>query len=132
MKKLFFPILFAATLGLVGCGEASLSSGAVKSSLEGQGYSVQVFNKAESEAYIKGINYVVEIDSAIDAHKGEKEVILIFFCKNINDADAFVKENISVMNGYAERYTEEPKVGSHNNVAYCGSASAVAAAGIRI
>ena len=132
MKRLLTAFMLAACIGLASCGEASMSSGQMKGNLEGKGYTVEVMGKTEAEARIQGIKYVVDIKDALISSKGQDQAIIAFFCANINDADKLVKENIQAMHGWAQRYTEEPKVGSHNNVAYAGSFDAVAAAGIPV
>lgn len=133
MKRLLFPLLCAAALGLTGCNlEGSMSSSTVKANLESKGYVCQVMSKTEAEARIKGINYVVNITDAAYANKGEGNIFLGFFCANIADAEKFVNENISVMVRFAEEYTKEPKAGFHNNMAYCGNYDAVAAAGVPV
>ena len=131
MKKLFTTLFLAAALSLTGCMESNISSGSMKASLESKGYTAEVMNKTEAEVRIQGVNYVVNIVDALYSEKGS-EVIVAFFCANIDDAEKFVKENIAAMHNFAERYTEEPKVGSHNNVAYAGSYNIVAAAGIPV
>ena len=129
MKKLFLTLLCAATLTLTGC-EQSMSSGQLKSNLESKGYIVEVMNPTEAKARIKGINYNVDITDAVYTKKGTEDVFVAFVCKNMDDADKFIKENIAAMTHYAEEYTENPKVGFHNNVAYTGSARAATDAGI--
>ena len=118
-------------MALSGCGEASMSSSTMKSNLEKKGYTAEVMNKTEAEARIQGVKYVVSITDALYSTK-DKEVIVAFFCANINDATKFMEENIQVMNAFAELYTEEPKIGAHNNVAYVGSYNIVSAAGIPV
>lgn len=129
MKKLFATLLLAASVTLCGCGEASVSSAGMKANLEGKGYTAEVMSKTEAEARIEGVKWVVDIKDALYSSKG-KEVILAFFCANIDDASNFVKENIQAMYNFAKRYTEDPKAGSHNNVAYVGTYDIVVAAGI--
>ena len=131
MKKFFFPLLFVASLGLTGCN-ASMSSNDLKGNLEGKGYTVEVMSRVEAEARIQGINFVVEIKDAVYTLKGEHDVFLAFVCNSIDDASKFANENVAVMVSFAERSSENPKVGSHNNVAYTGSYDAVAAAGIPV
>ena len=133
MKKLFLSLLFAASLGLTGCGlEGSMSSGAMKNSLNSAGYNqVEVMSRVEATARIEGITWNVDITDALYCDQN-KEAILAFFCSNINDAEKFVKENIAVMVRFAEKYSEDPKTGQHNNVAYCGSPKILKAAGIPI
>ena len=133
MKKLFLPLLMAATLGLTGCGlEGSMSSGSMKNSLNSAGYNqAEVMTRAEATARIEGITWNVNITDALYCAQNN-EVILAFFCSNIADAEKFVNENVAVMVKFAQRYSENPKTGMHNNVAYCGSPSIVKAAGIPI
>lgn len=133
MKKLFLPLLFAASLGLTGCGlEGSMSSGAMKNSLNSAGYNqVEVMSRVEATARIEGITWNVNITDALYCAQNN-EVILAFFCSNIGDAEKFVNENVAVMVKFAERVSENPKTGMHNNVAYCGSQKIIKAAGIPI
>ena len=131
MRKLFATMLLASSLALCGC-DASLSSGSVKSGLESAGYSTQMYNEAEAKAAIQGVKYNVTVKEALYAHKAQGDVILCFFCGNIDDASAFVQENISAMNYWSELPEENRQIGSHNNVAYAGSKAAVRAAGIPV
>ena len=131
MKRIITALLCAASLGLSGC-EASLSSSAVKGSLEGKGYSVSVYTKAEAEAAIKGIEYVVNITDALVAAKDQTDAFIGFFCANISEAEKFMNTNIAAMVHWAEDRVQDPKVGFHNNVAYAGSYDAVATAGIPV
>ena len=131
MKKLLATIMLAAALSLSGCGQQSMSSATMKSNLEKNNYSAEVMSKTEAEARIQGVQFVVEITDALYSIKGSNEVLIAFFCANSGDADSFVKTNIQAMYHFAENYTEEPKVGNYNNVAYAGSANMVAAAGIK-
>lgn len=133
MKKLFLPLLMAATLGLTGCGlEGSMSSGSMKNNLSSAGYTkVEVMSRVEATARVEGITWNVNITDALYCAENN-EVILAFFCSNIADAEKFLNENIAVMAKFAERVSENPKTGMHNNVAYAGSVNIVKAAGIPI
>ena len=132
MKKLFLSLLFAASLGLTGCGlEGSMSSTEMKNNLASAGYTAEVMSRAEATARIEGITWNVTINDALYSAKGQ-EVIIAFFCANIADAEKFVNENISAMVKFAERVSENPKTGFHNNVAYTGSLNIVKAAGIPV
>ena len=132
MKKLFATIMLAASLSLAACGEQSMSSATMKSNLESKGYSAEVMNKTEAEARIKGVEFVVEITDALYSSKNNNEVLIAFFCANSGDATSFMNTNIQALYRFAESYTEEPKVGSYNNVTYAGTASMVTAAGIQL
>ena len=134
MKKLLATLMLGASLCLSACGEASVSLDTVKNNLGGSGYNVTAYTQDEAKAAIKGINYNVEISGALYAVKSEGDNYFIaFFCANINDASAFVNENISAMYHWIEAKTEgEAKTGSHNNVAYAGTVAAVAAAGFPV
>ena len=129
MKKLFSALVLSACFALTAC-EASSSSGSAKSALQANGYTVEVMSETEAKERIKNINWNVSVVDVVYAQKGNNELYLGFYCKNIADADAFSKENIQLLYGYAERFCESPKVGSWNNVAYCASPAAAAIVGI--
>ena len=129
MKKLFVTMLLAASLGLSACGENSMSSASMKANLKNKGYTAEVMSKTEAEARIQGVEYVVNITDALYCEQGQ-EVILAFFCANIDDATAFVQKNVAVMYRFGQQYSEQAKTGSYNNVAYVGTPNMVSAAGI--
>ena len=131
MRKLFTAIAAIATLGLAAC-EASMSVDSVKSNMTNGGYTVTVRNEAETKAEIQGINYNVTVSNSLFATKGDKDALVVFFCNNIDDASSFVRENVQAMYHWAERYTEAPVTGHHNNAAYAGTKAAVRQAGIPI
>ena len=130
MKKLFSAVLLSACFCLTAC-EASANSASAKSALQANGYSVRVLNEADAKTDIKNVTWNVSIVDVVDATKDGKEFYLGFYCNNINDADAFSKENISRLYNYALEYTETPKVGSYNNVAYCATPAAFAILGFK-
>ena len=110
----------------------SMYSADIKENLEDNGYTVNLYSKAEAEAAIKGIDYVVDITDAIYAFKDEGHSLIAFFCDTIEDANAFLTKNESTMYTWAEKNTVDPKVGLYNNVVYTGDYEAVAAAGIPV
>ena len=126
MKKLIASLLMVAAVGLTAC-EASASSATIKANLDGAGYSCEIMSKEEAEKRIVGVEYVVSIKDAVYAIKGSSDVFIGFFCNNIEDASNFMTTNVSVLYHFAEQYTESPKVGSHNNVAYVGTPASIAA-----
>ena len=128
MKKLLFPLFMAASFALSGCQQIEKSE-KIKKNLEKKEYSVEVVEKQEVEARISGITWNVEIKETLYATK-EKEAIVAFFCANIDDASKFVEENIAVLSAVATFYGEDTKCGSHNNVAYVGTRTAVEDAGL--
>ena len=135
MKKLFTSLLLTGAVLLTGCAN-SVNSAGVKTKLESNQYSVEIMSKAETEVRVKGINFNVTITDAIYATKGPVEayedVFLVFFCANADDADSFMKENLSALYYYAASFTKEPKVGVYNNCTYTGSEAGVNAAGFTI
>lgn len=54
--------------------------------------------------------------------------LLCRFC----DATKFVQDNIAQLVVFAELVIENPKTGSHNNVAYVGSETAASYAGFKV
>ena len=131
MKKFLALFLLMVSFLFVGC-QGTASPGAAESGLKGAGYTVEVMNATQAKERVGGVEFVVSPTSAILATKGTNEVIIIFYFNNIEDTDKFVKENIAVMYRFAERYTESPKTGSHNNAAYAGTPNAVKAAGFPV
>jgi membrane-bound lytic murein transglycosylase B len=132
MKKFLFPLFCAASFALTGC-QQEVKSEKVKEKLEKKDYKVEVIAKAELEVRIQGVNWNVEVKEAIYATKEEKPQLLAFFCANIDDASKFVNENIAVFSAFADKYeVENAKSGSHNNVAYIGTETAIAVAGLTV
>lgn len=131
MKKLLAIIVLAFTFLLASCN-ASFSSGEAKSNLERSGYTVDLMSETEAKVRVTGVEYNVTPTNVIYAAKG-KDVVIIFFLSSIDDADKFVKDNIGVLVGFAEKYTEDnPKAGYHNNAAYAGTLAACKAAGFPV
>ena len=130
MKKLLFPLFMAVSFALTGC-QQNVKSEKVKEKLEKKEYKVELVAKAEAEERIAGITWNVEVKEMIYATK-EKEAIMAFFCANIDDATKFVEENIQILSAVAKYYAEDAKCGSHNNVAYVGTETAIADAGLTV
>ena len=131
MKKIIALIVLVFAFLLVSCEGSSSPSGA-KSNLEKDGYTVEVMNTTEAKARIEGINFVVDPTNALLATKGKEDVVIIFYFNSIDEADKFVKENVSVMYKFAERYSANPKTGYLNNAAYAGSQKACQTAGFPV
>lgn len=128
MKRLISGLLLAGAFALTACSPTMYSSSSSKSKLEGKGYSVEVYSFEEAKVRITGLNYEgFEFTDALVADKGadeDKDVLVAFYFKKVDDASKFVEENIAQMNRYAENTLGSNltvKVGSHNNVAYTGS-----------
>ena len=130
MKKLFATLFLAASLGVSACAASSMSSGTMKANLEGKGYAVYVLDKETAKKQYSSLNFVVDINDALNSSKG-KEVLLAFFCANADDASKFITENISILYHSVENYGA-PKVGAHNNVAYAGTYQIAADAGLPV
>ena len=130
MKKILALFVLAFTFLLAGCSQ-SVSADGVKSNLQGGGYTVEVMGQSEAMARISGVTYTTTPTNVVYAVKGT-DVAIIFFFSNMDEADKFVHENIAVMVRFAEKVTESPKAGYHNNAAYCGSYNAIKAAGFPI
>ena len=128
MKRLLVSLALGAALCLSGCSQG-VSSGETKSKMESNGYSVEVYTKEEAKVRIVGVNYNVEIVDALYAEKNSKDVLVAFYCSSIDDATSFLQENVQAMYNFAASKDQDARTGSHNNVAYAGSATAVVAAG---
>lgn len=128
MKRLMVSLALGAALCLSGCS-ASINSGETKSKMESNGYTVEIYNKEEAKVHIVGVKYNVEIVDALYAEKDKNNVLVAFYCASIDDASSFLQENIQAMYAFAIMRDANAKTGSHNNVAYAGSASAITAAG---
>lgn len=132
MKRLLCTLLLATSMGLASCLEKSTNSTELNSKFQSAGYNTKVMNAAETKAHFQeAIAFVVDVVDSLQATKGESnpEFFLAFFFNNIDDASKFVNENIAIMTRTAERYSDDPKVGSYNNVAYLGSPAAFTVAG---
>ena len=133
MKRLISTLLVAGAFALTACSPTMYSSSSSKSKLEGKGYTVEVYSFEEAKARITGLNYEgFDFTDALVADKGaddERDVLLAFYFKNVDDASKFIEENIGQMNRYAENTLGSNltvRVGSHNNVAYTGSETSFA------
>lgn len=131
MKKLIATLFTTAALALTAC-QSTMTSAEMKANLEKKEYTVEIMGAEETKVRIQGVNFNVDIKDSLLSTKGDKDVILAFFVTNSKDADAFVKENVSALYKFAQRYTEDPKTGYHNNVCYTGSPDAVKAAGLPV
>jgi len=131
MKRFLSTLALAAVLGLASCS-TSYSSKDIEPNLKNKGYAVEVYNEEEAKASIKGINFVVTVSEALLARKGEHDIFISFFCANSDDADKFVMENISALTHTVEYYTDDSKVGYHNNVVFAGSKTAVKDSGLPV
>ena len=134
MKKLFVALLGVGAMCMTACSasqSASESSGALKS----KGYTVSVYNETETKARIQQAHYDgVKLINSLFAEKGtgdDHDFLLAFFFDSIDEASKFTSKennyNLGLMLDYASANLGknlEKKVGTHNNVAYCGSAAA--------
>lgn len=139
MKKLLLTTLLTGSLLLTACQADTMKAADAKKNLEGKSYNVSLYDKEETKARIKGIEYDdnLSFTECVYASKGkddDQDLLLAFFFKNVKDAEAFVTGehgNIAAMNTYIEinlGKNLKPRIGSHNNVAYCGSETSFAAA----
>ena len=129
MKKLFGTLLLSAALLLGSCA-ASNSPAVAEANLKNAGYKVQSMNQEEAKASIIGVTWNVTVSTAVFGTKDAGSIFLGFYCANIDDATAFMTENIRAMVTFAEKYAEGPKVGSNNNLAYVASADALQIVGL--
>lgn len=138
MKKMIGTLLCAGILALSSCAADMKNSGSAKSGLSGAGYSVEVYGYEEAKTRIQNLKYDgFTFKDAIYAEKGSgdsKDLLIAFFFNNIDDASNFMtgdNNNIVLMNGYLEKNLGknlQGKVGTYNNVAYCGSETSYTAA----
>ena len=131
MKKLFASLVLGAAICLTACGPTTVKSSATKEKLEKANYTVEVYNATEAKARIIGLDFTVEIEDALYAIKGGKDILLACYCKNNDDATKLIEDNIRVLTEFVGKYTEEPKTGSYNNVAYVGTETSVSDAGFK-
>ncbi len=130
MKKLLMTLLCSTALVLTGCS-SQIKSADTQKKMEKQGYTVTVYPKEEAQKRYSTLKYEVEIVDALSAQK-EKDILIAFYCKTSDDATKFVQDNIAQLVIFAEIVIENPKTGSHNNVAYVGSETAASYAGFKI
>lgn len=138
MKKLMSTLLLAGVLALSSCGADMKNSASAKSGLSGAKYSVEVYGYEEAKTRIQNLKYDgFTFTDALVAEKGsgdDKDLLIAFFFKNTDDPVNFMtgdNNNISLMNRYLERNLGknlQGKVGTYNNVAYCGSETSYTAA----
>ena len=131
MKKLIAALVLGASICLTACGPTVVKSSTTKEKLEKASYTVEVYAANEAKARIVGLEFTVEIEDALYAIKDGKEVLLACYCKSNDDASKLLQDNIQVLNAYISKFTEEPKQGSYNNVAYVGTPKAAADAGFQ-
>ena len=131
MKKLIAALVLGASICLTACGPTVVKSSTTKEKLEKASYTVEVYGATEAKARIIGLEFTVDIEDALFAVKNGKEVLLACYCKNNDDATKILEDNIQVLNAFITKYTEEPKQGSYNNVAYVGTPTAVSDAGFQ-
>ena len=111
-----------AALALVSCGEASESAGSVKSTLEGKGYTANVYS-AEQYKTLSTAQVFTEAKNLKEhltaAKANTKEAFFAWFFTDINSASTWFDANVST---FARIYAESDlAVGTKNNVAYFGS-----------
>ena len=131
MKRFLSTLALAAVLGLASCS-TSYSAKDVEPNLKNKGYTVSTYAGEEVKESMKGFNYIVTVSEGLIARKGDSDIFFAFFCASIDDAEKFTNENIAIMSNTIEKYTEEPRVGYHNNVVYAGSKTAVSDSGLPV
>ena len=119
-----------AALALTGCSSKIKSSDTQKK-MEKQGYTVTIYAKDDAKSRFATLEYKVEIVDALYAEK-EGDFLLAFYCNNADDASKFVQDNIVQLAVFTKVAIENPKTGSHNNVAYVGSETSIGYAGLKI
>ena len=118
-------------LALVGCS-ASESSGSVKSYLVNHGFaesnitimSGDAYKKTQKEGFVA--DGLTEYLAGSKAAASEKELPEQFYCwffQSIDQADKFVKDYIGDMYRALEGRVKDPRMGSRNNTAWCGTYS---------
>ena len=130
MKKLLMTLLCSTALVLTGCS-SQIKSADTQKKMEKQGYTVTVYPKEEAQKRYATLTYNVEITDALYAQK-ENDLLIAFYCKTSDDATKFVQDNIAQMAVFAQLVIENPKTGSHNNVAYVGSETSISYAGLPV
>ena len=140
MKKLIVTALLAASIGLSGCKADIYESGTAKASLEKNGYTVSVWAGSDVKNHIQGLN--LEEHNIIDTCYGDKkendeikDVFVAFYFKTVDEAEKFLSANenanLGMLYDFAKKYVDaDYKVGSKNNVAFAGSVTSVAYAGL--
>ena len=138
MKKLISMLFCVGALALSACSPDMKNSASAKSNLTGASYSVEVYGEAEAKTRIQNLKYDgFTFKDALVADKGsgdDKDLLIAFFFNNIDDASNFMtgdNNNIVLMNKYCEDNLGknlQTRVGTYNNVAYCGSETSFQAA----
>ena len=135
MKKLLATMLLAGVLSVAACGATMYSAGGSKTKLESNGYSVSLYGYEDGKKAIEGPNYdTVAFDNAIVATKGSgdsKDVFLAFYFSSVEAASTFMSAHENDNTALLYRFAElnlgsnfQPKMGTHNNVAWAGSQNA--------
>ena len=139
MKKLLATLLVAGAIAMTACKPNMYGATASESKLKSNGYTVEVYTDAEARARITAINFEgITIANALIANKGtgdNADMLLAFYFNSVADCDLFHSrnnyENHAAMDNYATRELGSnlaKKVGTMNNVCYCGSETSYAAA----
>jgi len=120
-----------AALALTSCMmEGSESAGAVKATLEGKGYSAQVYSAEQYKALptAQVFTEAKNLKEHLSAAKTDsKEAFFAWFFTDINSASTWFDANVAT---FSRIYAEgDLAVGTRNNVAYCGSKTAQVALG---
>ena len=124
-----------SVFALVSCGGATESASAAKSNLEGQGFTVSVYNADEYKklsiaATLQGSDKVQNHLVATKSNAESPAVFAAWFFGSFDDADSFRDTNLTVL---ARVYDgEENAMGSHNNVVWVGNKEAATKLGWRI
>ena len=141
MKKLLLGLLCAGSMALSACSATIYKAADSATKLEEKGYKTEMYTLEESKALISGLNYEgASFTVAVYATKGEekdKDLFLGFYFKTTKEAEDFLAKddnsNLALMNKYGEDNLGENlklKVGSHNNIAFVGSETSFANAGL--
>ena len=133
MKKLVLTMLATAAFALASCTADKLSADSIDSNLKREGYTtVHVKDEDSMKTYVQGLTWNVKVTDVVSGTKTEKDYIITFVCENVEDAEKFAEENISVFYYSTVALGDEQANGQFNNVVYCGSKTAVKAAGLTL
>lgn len=137
MRKLFLPFVALAAMTLASC-ESTVKATDTKANLEKAGYTASIVDAAyvkNAFPSLKTEGY--KITDFLYAGKGftaQPDIFFAVYFESIDEASRFLSDNNNENLGFfidiAKAVSEEPKVGSHNNVAYAGTPTSLDASGL--
>lgn len=133
MKKLVLTMLATAAFALASCTPDQLNADSIESNLKREGYTTTHVNDEDSmKVMVQGLTWNVKVTDVVSGTKTATNYIIAFVCESAEDAEKFGEENIYVFYNSTKALGDEQANGQFNNVVYCGSKTAVKAAGLTL